>query len=425
MIAKSARFCDHTLATDKDVHNSSISSMRLCYTNLYYAPAKVHLRPARYVDRLGIRHLPEQMAARGHEVHVVQQFDQDVTFEENGVQYHFVATGRPLRALAALAGRLLQKPPVRLEMALRPIRQIRRLQPDLIHFHGAILTLNLWLLLRILGRDAPPVLLHYHGGYPPANRTLRRVQQGNFKQVARLFFTTHWHARPFVRAGTIDAEDPRVVEIMEVSSPFSWQPRPAARRQTGMSGNPIFLSVGRLHPVKDPLTMLRGFAGIQKQWREAHLYLHYLTDEMLPQLRDFVHRRPGLAAYVHFRGRVSRQALEAAYNSAHFLLQASRREFSGYAVLEAMSCGVIPVVTDIPSFRAMTAGGRYGILFPPGDATAMAQRVLALDDQQRPALATAVRRHFERELSYPALAERLESIYYEVFRERTTTRHRV
>lgn len=399
--------------------------MRLCYTNLYYAAEKVHLGPACYVDRLNIRHLPEQMATRGHEVHLVQQFDRDATFEENGVHYHFVATGRSARALAAFAGRLLQKPSLRLEMAIRPIRRIRALQPDLIHFHGAILTLNLWLLLRMLGRNAPPVLLHYHGGYPPVNGLLRRLQRHNMDRVARLFFTTRWHARPFATAGVIGADDPRIVEMMEVSSQFSWQPRAEARRQTGMAGHPIFLSVGRLHPVKDPLTMLRGFAGIQKQWPEAHLYLHYLTDEMLPQLHDFVNRRPGLAEHVHFRGPVSRQALEAAYNSADFLLQASRREFSGYAVLEAMSCGVIPVVTDIPSFRAMTASGRYGILFPPGDAAAMVQRVLALDDQQWSPLAAAVRRHFERELSYSALSERLESIYDEVFRERTITRHGV
>lgn len=395
--------------------------MKLCYTSLYYDPAMVHLRPPDYVDRLGIRHLPEQMAAREHEVHVVQQFAYDADFAENGVHYHFVAAGRPARVLSILAGRLFQSSPVYLEMALRPIRRIRSLQPDLIHFHGAILTLNLWLLLRLLGSAAPPVLLHYHGGYPSTRGWVRHLQRRCMSQVTRFFFTTRWHTRPFVDAGMIEEDDPRVVKLMEVSSPLEWQPRAIARRQTDMTGNPIFLSVARLHPVKDPLTMLRGFARIQEECPDARLYLHYLTDEMLPQLRQFVKGRPGLAGRIHFGGRVSRQTLEATYNSADFLLQASQREFSGYAVLEAMSCGVIPVVTDIPSFRAMTAGGRYGILFPPGDDAALARRVLAIDNRQRTELAAAVRRHFERELSYPALAGRLESTYHEVLQKQSST----
>src|SRR5450759_4344953 len=96
-------------------------------------------------------------------------------------------------------------------------------------------------------------------------------------------------------------------------------------------------------------------------------------------MRTFVEQRPSRAPHVHFQGRAPFERMEAIYNSADFLLQASRREFSGCAVLEAMACGVIPVVTDIPSFRVMTEGGRHGILFPLGDDRALAGGVLAID----------------------------------------------
>jgi glycosyltransferase involved in cell wall biosynthesis len=201
---------------------------------------------------------------------------------------------------------------------------------------------------------------------------------------------------------------------METSATFVRRERAAARRETGMPGAPVFLWAGRLASIKDPLTALRGFARIHTAWPEARLYLHYLTDELLPQLRAFVAERPALAGAVHFRGRVPPLAMEPIFQSADFLLQASHREFSGCAVLEAMACGVIPVVTDIPSFRAMTDGGRVGVLFPAGDDEALARGVLALGRDELAARAAAVRARFDQALSFGALAERLDGLYAEL-----------
>jgi len=39
----------------------------------------------------------------------------------------------------------------------------------------------------------------------------------------------------------------------------------------------------------------------------------------------------------------------------------------------------VPVLTDLPSFRAMTADGRYGVLFQVGDDIGSARSVLASD----------------------------------------------
>ena len=52
----------------------------------------------------------------------------------------------------------------------------------------------------------------------------------------------------------------------------------------------------------------------------------------------------------------------------------SHSEGSGYALIEAMSAGVVPVVTDIPSFRAIA--GDCGARWPPGDAGAFADALL-------------------------------------------------
>lgn len=391
--------------------------MKLCYAVLHYD--SVYADPAACLDHMPIhREIPRALAALGYRVDVVFLFPTDAEFVEEGVNYHFVASDPIARSVSKVVGRLLNRDRVLYEPAIRAIQTIRTLQPDLIHFHGATLNLNLFLLFQLLGDAAPPVLLHYHGGFPAKNPLVHRIQRANFARTSRLFFTTRTHAQPFVEAGVLNGLG-RVVELMETSSVFRPRPRAEAQRQTGMTGAPVFLWVGRLHPIKDPLTALRGFRKILTTWSDAQLYLHYLTDELLPELQSFVAGRPRLAQHVHFRGCAPFAQMETIYNSADFLLQASRREFSGCAVLEAMACGVIPVVTDIPSFRAMTGGGRYGVLFPPGDANALAQGVLAVPRADISVRAAAVRTRFEQALSFQALASRLAPIYREVVGEAT------
>ena len=386
--------------------------MKICYAVLHYDRA--YDEPHSYLDRTPIhREIPREVARLGHEVEVVHLFPVDADFTEDGVRYRFVASGPVERSLSNGAGRLLGRDPALYEPALRAIRLIRDSKPDLIHFHSVTLHWNLWLLLRLLGRDSPPVVLHFHGGYPARNPMAHAVQRHGFRRAARLLFTTPAHAEPFVKAGILDGMD-RVEELMETSSNFTIRPREEARRETSMVGEPVFLWAGRLHPIKDPLTALRGFERIISGWPGAQLYLHYLTDEMLPEMRAFVEQRPSLAPHVHFQGRAPFERMEAIYNSADFLLQASRREFSGCAVLEAMACGVIPVVTDIPSFRVMTEGGRHGILFPIGNDEALARGVLSADPASIPARSREIRAFFERDLGFPALARRLECIYREI-----------
>jgi glycosyltransferase involved in cell wall biosynthesis len=252
--------------------------------------------------------------------------------------------------------------------------------------------------------------LHYHGGQPAENLLTRAVQKSSLRRADTFLFTTSEHGQPFVADGSIDSG--RIVELNETSSILSIRPREDARRKTVMVGDPVFVWTGRLDPIKDPITALRGFERILETRPSAELYLHYLTDSLLPDLRDFVSARPAMARRVHFRGRAASHEMENIYNSADFFLQASRREVCGGAVLEAMACGVIPVITDIPSFRVLTDNGSYGILFPPGDVLALAERTLAVPLADVPRRSREIRDHFERRLSFPALAGRLDEIYH-------------
>jgi glycosyltransferase involved in cell wall biosynthesis len=94
----------------------------------------------------------------------------------------------------------------------------------------------------------------------------------------------------------------------------------------------------------------------------------------------------------------------------------SHREGSGYALLEALACGLTPVVSDIPAFRSLTGGGAVGALVPAGDADAFAAAIVRLAKQPRDAARCAVLAHFARHLSPDALGRRLLSAYEQVAR---------
>ncbi|HSY24877.1 MAG TPA: glycosyltransferase family 4 protein [Polyangiaceae bacterium] len=389
--------------------------MRIVLAMLCCDQAQAAAGPERYLESKPLdRELGRALVRAGHEVEVVTQFPVDAIVDDGALRLRFIAPGVGARAVGALARRL-GRTAAYYEPALRAIDAITRAGADVVHFHCTVLHLNLALLARRVGSAA--LVVQHHGGGPARNPLTFALQRRGFARADRVLFTSAEHARPFIAAGLLDGAA-RVDTVLEVSTPMKPPPRDEARRRTGWVGNPIFVSPGRLHPDKDPFTVLRGFEIIARSWPGARLYLCYLTAELLPALRRYVGERPALAARVEFLGRVPHEEMAAILASADFLVQGSVREVAGYAVIEGMAAGAIPVVTRIEAFDVITEHGRHGVLFPVGDAEALAQGVLAIDLASLPARRKAVRAHFEAHLSFGAVARRLEEIYARILAER-------
>jgi glycosyltransferase involved in cell wall biosynthesis len=98
------------------------------------------------------------------------------------------------------------------------------------------------------------------------------------------------------------------------------------------------------------------------------------------------------------------------YNSADIILSGSHYEGSGTAVCEAMSCGCMPVVTDILSFRMITDNGRCGLLYEPGNETSLLlalKLTLEIDLQKKQELSL---QYFRETLSFEAIAGKIQEI---------------
>jgi glycosyltransferase involved in cell wall biosynthesis len=127
----------------------------------------------------------------------------------------------------------------------------------------------------------------------------------------------------------------------------------------------------------------------------------------LPELGSFLRQRQ-LNGQVVLVGRKGHDELRAWYSAADFYISGSHSEGSGYALIEAMACGCIPVVTHIPSYRKMTDNGRLGFLYTPGNSEELFQVLerLTADD----ALRQEVGKYFEEKLSFEAIGRSIADV---------------
>jgi glycosyltransferase involved in cell wall biosynthesis len=117
--------------------------------------------------------------------------------------------------------------------------------------------------------------------------------------------------------------------------------------------------------------------------------------------------------------------MPAWYSASDLFVLGSSHEAAGYALIEACACGLLPVVTDIAPFRAITCGGAIGVHWKARDADACANALITAAARVResggaasgafsggePADGNPVRAHFDAHLSWPAVASRACVIY--------------
>ena len=97
--------------------------MRVCFGIFHYDAVDAGLQPEQYLSRrLPLRHLPQELASRGHDVMAVHQLPSHGSLVENQVEYRLVRSPRWRRAITALSTAALRRQPARLEAATSAAR---------------------------------------------------------------------------------------------------------------------------------------------------------------------------------------------------------------------------------------------------------------------------------------------------------------
>lgn len=173
---------------------------------------------------------------------------------------------------------------------------------------------------------------------------------------------------------------------------------------------PCVASVGVMTDQKDQATLVQATARLVEHRPDVTLVL--VGDGPKRESLERTARDLDVADDVLFTGYLSRREdVYALLKQADVFAISSRYEGFCNAVVEAMGCGLPPVVSDIDVLREVVGGsGRFA---PPGDADAFAEEIDRLldDPEARSELAGAAR---ERAGRFPV--ERTAAAYYELYR---------
>jgi glycosyltransferase involved in cell wall biosynthesis len=275
------------------------------------------------------------------------------------------------------------------------IRYIKRKKFDavIVHDTGNFLQAA---CIRILTGSV--TILQHHG-----EQTFRRKKAFLLRWydrfIAAYFFNGSEVARPFIKRGLFPVK--KVFEVTEGTTDFTFDPqRPPNTRKK-------LIAVGRLNENKNFLTLLKALKIVVNSTPDFEVALYYSTSEQERELKEYTVNN-GLSAHVNFKGKVAHDALEEIFNQSDIFVSCSLREGSGYALIEALACGVFPVVSRIPSFEYLLSGLESKRMFEPSDENELANMLSeAMRLEITHASRIEIRWHFESRASAQGIAKQV------------------
>jgi len=311
-----------------------VTPLRIVHANAVYDPSLP--TAAALLDRYHtLTEWSAAMAGAGAAVSVVQRFHTPGRLERDGVAYEFVVDSQAPWLLAKAAPAAF-------------VDAVARQSPDLVHVNGLIFPQAVAAIRRAVSSRTAIVAQHHGGEFPVRGSGLvglwrRRRWQIGLAAADAVSFTARAQAEPWRQAGVLGAQ--RVLEIVEAGTTLRAVPRERARAAIRAEGEPLILWVGRLTTNKDPLTVLDGLERALPELPRARVVMVFGDDTLIDAVEARVRGSAVLADRVTLAGQVARDELPNYYASADVFVSGSHAEGSGYALIEALSAGVVPVVT--------------------------------------------------------------------------------
>jgi glycosyltransferase involved in cell wall biosynthesis len=302
----------------------------------------------------------------------------------------------------------------RLSLVLKLAWILRSNQIDVLHCHNH--KANFYGVLAGALARTPVVLAQLHGLGRARNVWRKLANMIVFRRANRVIAVSHAVKQDIlasnwlVPAGELSTLEDSVDYDRFAHCAVS---REQARQRLGVPPEAVvFATVGRLAPTKGLSYLIEAFCRVREEIPQAHLVLlgeGPASGELQRQAAATPHGKA-----IHFLG--YQDHVEEFFRGMDVFVLSSLAEGVGRALLEAMAAGVPAVATRVGGIPEVINEPGIGLLVPPRDATALAQRmvqVARLSLPERGTITAAAQERVLRFYSHDVMRERLRQLYEE------------
>jgi glycosyltransferase involved in cell wall biosynthesis len=160
---------------------------------------------------------------------------------------------------------------------------------------------------------------------------------------------------------------------------------------------------------KDPITLLTAFLEFLKTYPQSTLRILYRNGGLTDRVKQITGKVS--SGQISLFENVEHASMREHFAVSTFMISTSHYEGSGTAVCEAMSCGCIPILSNIPSFEMMSDGRRIGLSFTAGDADELLGVLLKTTTMNVAEERKKVLTQYDRSLSAKAIASKSIEVF--------------
>lgn len=156
-------------------------------------------------------------------------------------------------------------------------------------------------------------------------------------------------------------------------------PTEAIRKKFHLENTQVVLSVRSISPIYNIDVLVESAYTVIKEFPAVKFVLiwNYCNDRILIDLKKKA-KKLGVRQSIIFLGNVPHEELPLFYNLADVCVSIPSYDSVPTSLLEAMACGVPPVVSDLPCVLEWVKDGENGFVVPVGDVKATADSIVKL-----------------------------------------------
>ncbi len=353
------------------------------------------------------------MAMKGHQVHLFS-YESPFRFQPFQENFHF-------HEVHVSAYPLFRYPPYDLALANAIMEVTESIGLEILHAHYAIPhTMSAYLAKEMLGQQGRDlkIITTLHGTdvtIVGKERGYRRVTRFGIQQSDAVSVVSEELRGRSAELFQCPPEALKVIPNFIDTKRFHPDCCPNKRATLAFADEKIVMHLSNFRKVKRPFDLVKAFAQVVKRLKAR---LIFLGDGPLLRPCKELAQELGVGDRVRFLGTID-TPWELLPQADLFALPSEYESF-GLAALEAMSCGVPVVASDVGGIPEVVKHGETGLLYPLGNIEALAQAIEQILRSQdlRDSLGAAARKRSEQTFAKDILLPRWETFYQEVLADK-------